>query len=133
MLAGGDLISTDVQSRGSERGRGRLSLLLWFAFFGVLVFLAFKLVPPYMNNYQFEDKVREEAHFAGVNRKDPDTIRDDIFKQMHMLEIPAHREDIHIENTDAGLHISLDYTVVVDVPGYQFHLHFHPQGDSNSL
>ena len=118
----------------AERGEGRLKTLIWLVVVFAIGYLGVKLVPPYINNYQLQDKMVEEARFAGVNRKDPEAVKDDILKEMKSLNIPAGRDEIQVVSTPPfSVHIALDYTVTVDVPGYQFHLQFHPSGDSNSL
>ena len=127
-------IPNNLRRWDSERGEGRLKTLIWLVVVFAIGYLAVKLVPPYINNYQLQDKMVEEARFAGVNRKDPEAVKDDIFKEMKSLNIPAGRDEIQVVSSPPfSVHIALDYTVTVDVPGYQFHLQFHPSGDSNSL
>ena len=131
---GGTLIPIPIQYRERERGTGRLKSVLVLAFLAALIYVAFKLVPPFINNYQLEDAMKQEARFAGVNRKDQDSIRNDVFKKIQELEIPARREDIRVEAiAPFSVRISLDYTVPVDLSIYQLRLQFHPTGDSSSL
>ena len=131
---GGGAIVWNHQNRALERGASRVKAVLGLLIFIALVYLAVKLIPPYVNNYQLQDKMVEEARFAGVNRKDADSVREDVFKLVKDLEIPARKEDIHVEPIGVGnVRITLDYTVVVNVPGHEFHLEFHPQADSNSI
>jgi nitric oxide synthase oxygenase domain/subunit len=78
--------------------------------------------------------LKQEARFAGVNRKDGDAIRDDVYKKVRELGIPARREDIHVESVAPfNVRIWLDYSVPVDLRVYQLQLQFHPKGDSSSL
>jgi hypothetical protein len=108
--------------------------VLVLAFLAALIYVAFKLVPPFINNYQLEDAMKQEARFAGVNRKDQDSIRNDVYKKIQELEIPARREDIRVESiAPFSVRISLDYSVPVDLRVYQLRLEFHPTGDSSSL
>ena len=120
--------------RKSERGSSRLRALMTLAFVGVCIFLGVKIIPVLVNNYQLVDSMKEEARYAGVNRRDSESIRDDMSKKLKELEIPAKREDVHVELIGPSMYqISLDYTVVVDLRVYQLSLHFHPQADSNSI
>ena len=120
--------------RKSERGSSRLRALMTLAFVGVCIFLGVKIIPVLVNNYQLVDSMKEEARYAGVNRRDSESIRDDMSKKLKELEIPAKREDVHVEMIGPSMYqISLDYTVVVDLRVYQLSLHFHPQADSNSI
>lgn len=117
------------RERGGSKIKGLLALILLFA----LVYCSWRIVPPFLNNYQLEDAMKTEARFALAQRKTEDDIRDDIFTKVKDLGIPAPRENILIDNVDGALRISLDYNVPVDLPGYQLNLHFHPQGDNRSI
>ncbi|HUN63722.1 MAG TPA: hypothetical protein VMU53_17115, partial [Candidatus Sulfotelmatobacter sp.] len=52
----------------AQRGAGGLKALLYLAFLIVAVFVAVKVVPLYVTNYQLKDKMNEQAKFAVVNR-----------------------------------------------------------------
>ena len=91
-----------------------------------------------VNNYQLVDSMKEEARYAGVNRRDPELIRDDMYKKMKELDIPAKREDVHVEmigpvnvSNFAGLHCSCGFARISIVPQFppsgrqQFHLGTH--------
>jgi hypothetical protein len=130
---GGIAIPIHIQDRNSQKGASRLKTILGILFLAALIYLAVKIVPPFVNNYQFQDALVEEARFAGVNRKDADTIRSDVFKKMQEIGIPGSRDDIRVESVATGTRISIDYTVVVDLPGYELPLKFHPTADSNSI
>ena len=133
VFIGGSAILRTSQRGNPERGAGRLKTLIGLFVFLALAYCAFKIIPPFINNYQLQDAMVEEARFAGVQRKDTERIRDDVYKKMQEIGIPARREDIRIETVASGLRISLDYRVIVDLPGYQFPLQFHPTADSNSI
>lgn len=102
-----------------QRGAGKLKAIFYTVILVVGVFMAFKIVPLYVANYQLKDKMGEQARFAVVNRYSDDQIRDIIFKTVQDLDIPAKREDIKVEHTNHGLRLSLDYTAPVDFMVYQ--------------
>ena len=96
-------------------------------------FVAFKMVPAYVAEYQLADKMQEQARFAVVNRYPEEQIRDNIFKVVKDLEIPVKREDIKII-ADAGrrqdrlrLHGS------GRSPRLQMNLHFTPSSENKNL
>jgi len=123
-----------IEHRKREGGTGRLKTVLVLAFLAALTYAAAKLVPPFVNNYELEDAIKQEARFAGVNRKDAEAIRNDVYKKIQELEIPARRDDIRVESiAPFSVRISLDYSVPVDLRFYQLQLQFHPTGDSSSL
>jgi predicted membrane protein len=99
----------------------------------IAVFVAFKTLPPYVSEYQLSNKMDEVARFAVVNRYSEDQIRDNIFKEVQDLDIPAKREDIKVSATQQVVKISLDYTVPVDLLVYSTELHFSPSSENKSI
>ncbi len=123
-------MSLRVQSsRPSQRGEGRLKAIIYTVILVTLVFLAVKLVPLYVAEYQLQDKMNEQAKFAVVNRYSEDQIRDILMKVVQDLDIPAKREDIKMASTNHGLSISISYTVPVDFLVYHTDLTFSPTSE----
>src|SRR2546427_9234858 len=54
--------------RRRQRGGGRLKAILWTVALLLLIYAGIELVPPYINQYQLQDKITEEAGFDTVNR-----------------------------------------------------------------
>jgi hypothetical protein len=113
-------------SRDGERGEGRLKAVVYLTLLIVGVFLAVKLVPLYVAEYELTDKMGEQARFAIVNRYTDDQIKDNIFKTIQDLDIPAKRDDVKVANTHNGLSISVEYTVPVDLMVYKTDITFSP-------
>jgi hypothetical protein len=111
-------------SRRGQRGEGRLKAFLYLAFLVAGVFVAVKLVPSYVSDYQLKDKITETAKFAIVNRYTDEQIKDNIFHTIQDLDIPATRDDIKVTNTNHGIAISVTYTVPVDFIFYKTDLNF---------
>jgi len=120
-------------SRRSERGEGRLKALVYFAILIMGVIAAVKLVPPYVNDYQLKDKMTEQARFAIVNRYTPDQIKDNIYRTIQDLDIPAQRDDVKVENTNHGIMISVSYTVPVDFFVYKTDLKFTTSSEGRDI
>lgn len=118
---------------GFERGEGKLKTVIVVTVLALAIYAAFKIVPAYVNDYQLSDKMQEQARFAVVNRYTEEQIRDNVFKVVQDLEIPAKREDIKIVATNAVVKISLDYTVPVDLMMYHMDLHFNPSSENKAL
>jgi hypothetical protein len=119
--------------REREKGAGKVKAVLVLFVLIALVYVGFKVVPPYMDNYQLQDAMKTEARFAGVERKNQDQIRADIFARIRELGIPAKPEDVVVEPDGYNFKISVKYTVLVDLPGYQLKLDFQPNADSRSI
>ncbi|HYL84575.1 MAG TPA: hypothetical protein VE263_10090, partial [Candidatus Angelobacter sp.] len=83
-----------------ERGEGRLKTILVVAVIVLAIYCGFKIVPAYVNDYQLSDKMQEQARFAVVNRYTEEQIRENIFKEVTDLGIPAKKEDIKVVATN---------------------------------
>lgn len=119
--------------RPNERGEGKLKALIYTAILIVAVFAAVKTVPSYVAEYQLKDKMTEQARFAIVNRYTDDQIKDNIFRVIQDLDIPARREDIKVTATNHGLEIGVTYTVPIDFLVYKTDLNFTPSSEGRDI
>jgi hypothetical protein len=120
-------------SRHAQRGEGKLKAIVYTAVLVIGVFVAFKTVPSYVAEFQLKDKMTEQARFAIVNRYTEDQIKDNIYRVIQDLDIPAKRDDIKVTNTNHGLEIAVSYTVPVDFLVYQTDLNFTPSSEGKDL
>jgi hypothetical protein len=118
-----------------ERGGSKMSLLITLVILGAMAFTAIKIVPVYVENYQFQDSIEAESRFAltGYPKKGPEDVRADIFKKAQELDIPVKSEDIRVSITNGSVEIGTDYSVPIDLKVYQFTLQFHPHADNHSI
>jgi hypothetical protein len=119
--------------RCGERGAGKIKAILVTAVLAFAVYAAVKIVPPYAAEYQLADKIQEQARFAVVNRYTEEQIRENVFKVVQDLGIPAKREDIKIESSQQVVKIAMDYTVPIDLVAYHMDLHFTPSSENKAL
>ena len=119
--------------RNSERGEGKFKNVFVIAVIALLIYSAVKIVPPYFSDYQLSDKMQEQARFAVVNRFTEEQIRENLFRTMQELDIPARREDIKIVASNVIVKISLKYTVPVDLFFYHLDLNFSPSSENKAL
>jgi hypothetical protein len=117
----------------TQRGAGKLKTILYLAVLLAAIFAAVKILPAYVADYQLSDKMQELARFAIVNRYNEEQIRDNVYRTMQELGIPAKREDIKVTANQAVVKISLEYTVPVDLIVYHMELHFTPSSEGKSL
>lgn len=118
---------------GSERGEGKFKAIFTLVILVLGIYCAVKLVPPYVAEYQLADKMQEQARFAIVNRYTEEQIRENVWKVMQDLEIPAKREDIKIVANMQTVKIAIDYLVPIDLLSYHVDLHFTPSSENKSL
>lgn len=110
-----------------QSGMATLKAVLAVALFVVLIFLAIKLLPPYINNYQFKDDMNTIGRFSTYAQgKTVENIRDEVIAKAKENNISLKEEQVQVEKTQYGVAIDVKYTVVVDVPGYRFNLNFNP-------
>ena len=116
-----------------QRGEGKFKAIAFTVVLAFGVFAAFKLLPPYIAEYQLSDKMQEEAKFGVVNRYNEEQIRDTIFKEAQDLDVPIKKEQIKVLASSSVVRISLDYTVPIDLLIYKMDLHFTPSSENKSL
>ena len=116
-----------------QLGEGKFKAIVYTALLAFGVFSAFKLIPPYLAEYQLSDKMQEQARFAVVNRYSEEQIRDTIFKEAQDLEVPIKKEEIKVLASASLVRISLDYTVPIDLFVYKMNLHFTPSSENKSI
>jgi uncharacterized membrane protein len=123
-------VSLPLQSsQRSQRGEGKLKAIIYTVILVTAVFLAVKLVPLYVAEYQLQDKMNEQAKFAIVNHYTEDQIRDILMKVIQDLDIPATRDDIKLTSTNHGVSVSVSYTVPVDFLVYKTNITFTPTSE----
>lgn len=116
-----------------QRGGGQIKALIVTAIIAFAIYAAAKIVPPYAAEYQLADKIQEQARFAVVNRYTDEQIRQNVYKVVQDLEIPAKKEDIKVEASNQIVKIAMDYTVPIDLLSYHLDLHFTPSSENRSL
>jgi hypothetical protein len=121
------------QDRMREHGGSKMNTILTLLILGFLIFTAVKIVPALFAKYQIQDAIETESRFAIVNHKSEDEVREDVWKKVQELEIPATKESIKVNVQQRDITISLDYSVPVDLKVYQFNMEFHPHADNHTL
>lgn len=117
----------------SQLGSAKLKAILFTTLLAFGVYSAYKLIPVYLANYELADKMVEESRFAVANRYTEEQVREIIYREVQDLEIPARKEDIKVLASLQAVHISLDYTVPVDLLFYHMVLHFTPSSEGKAL
>ena len=107
---------------------GTLKMLLGLFVIVAAFYVSAKLVPPYFNNYEFTDAVKDEATRDSYSTKTEDEIRKAIFKKAQEYDIPLAQDEIGVQRTGLQFNgtvvVKAVYVVHVDLPGYPLDLHF---------
>ncbi|MGB7844967.1 MAG: hypothetical protein WBL63_05075 [Candidatus Acidiferrum sp.] len=120
-------------SRRGQLGEGKLKAIIYTTILIIGIVSAVKIVPVYVAEYQLKDKIGEQARFAIVNHYTEDQIKDNIFRTIQDLDIPAKRDDVKVTNTNHGIEIIVSYSVPVDFLVYKTDLNFSPSSEGRDI
>jgi hypothetical protein len=107
-----------------------LKMIAGLAVVVAMLIVGWAVVPAYFNNYQFEDALKNEALQATYSSHSEDDIRDAVIKRAHDFDIALTPKQVHVSRTgiygNGSLLIEANYSVPVNLPGYETTLEFHP-------
>ncbi len=98
----------------TQRGEGRIGLLIALAVVGVGIFLAVKIIPVRVNAYEFGDFVQQECRFAAT-RRDNGEVEKRILAKASELEIPLDKKNLNIQRTGTEMIISASFEQPIDL------------------
>lgn len=111
-------------------GGTKLQLLIALVITAAIILGAIRIIPVYVRSYEFEDFMRAQAKFAGVEQKPADLIRQELLQKAAELELPISREQIQVLPRRGGVHIAANYSIQVDLVLYQPYLDFDFTADT---
>ncbi|HEX9764437.1 MAG TPA: hypothetical protein VGA39_04075, partial [Candidatus Acidoferrales bacterium] len=127
------LMASQVLSLRSMRGGGKLNMLLALAITAILVLSAWRIVPVYVKSYQFQDEIRSKCKFAPVDRKSPETVKEELLRFAQELGLPVAREQLQVNALGpSGIRVNVKYTVPVDLILFDISIPFEYNFDSKS-
>jgi Domain of unknown function (DUF4845) len=114
-----------------------IKLVIGIAAIAAVIFIGVQVLPAYMNNYQFQDALNNEALAATYSNKTEDQIRDIAYKAAKDNDIPINPEQIKVVRSGTAgtgsLVIEANYTVHVDLPGYPLDLNFQATSKNKGI
>jgi hypothetical protein len=116
--------------RSSERGEGKFGLIIMLAIFGSIIYVGFKVVPAYVDNYQLQDTVETESRFFAAHQRTEQKAKDAVWAEVQSLGIPIEKDQIKVEVVGHTAIVSVNYTVTVNVFGSDVNLNFNPRTES---
>jgi len=114
----------------AQRGEGHLKLLFVLVVLGAIGYTGFKIVPPYVDNYQLQDTCESESRLFAAHQKTEDKTKDAVWAQVQSLGIPVQQDAVKVEVIGRTARVSVDYNIVVNLFGFDVNLDFHPKGES---
>jgi hypothetical protein len=114
----------------SERGEGHFKLVVVIVIIALIGYSGFKIVPPYVNNYQLQDTCDTESRFFAAHQKTDVKAKETVWAEVQSLGIPITQDAIKVETIGKTARVSVDYTVTVNLFGFDYTIDFHPRGES---
>jgi hypothetical protein len=116
--------------RRHEEGKGRLKAVFALGILAATIYLGFKVIPPYVNNYDLSQHLQQVAEDAVVHRipdahAQEDKIKQDVVSYADDLGLPVSADNVKV-SAGSTVTIDLDYTVPIDLKVYTLMLHFTP-------
>lgn len=93
----------------NERGEGAIKTIIIVAVVLYGVFVGIKMVATKADDKTLEDKTKEMAKYAGVNREDANALNYKIMKLANEKNLPLTKENLLVEEQPASWHIKYSY------------------------
>lgn len=107
--------------------------ILTLAILAGAVYIGWLTVPPYFNNYKFEDVVTEEARMNTYTAKSESDIRESVYQKAKELDIPIAPEQIEVVRQGSAVSISVKYTVHIENVIHPFDLNFNVSSKDKAI
>ena len=123
----------------SSPARGQIGGMSISGVFVVLVlaamlFAAFKLLPPYIDNYRLQDALESIARSSTYNaRITPEDIRGQVMSEIREIGIPIEENQVEVQRTGISVNIAVRYTIPVDLLVHQMVLNFEPVAGNRNI
>jgi len=99
------------------------------AFIGIAIvvgafYVAWNMVPPYFNNYQFQDSLDDVARRYSYINASEDDIKKLVVTKAAAEDITLREDQVVVSRTGSGLGISVHYSIHVDMVVHPVDLDF---------
>jgi hypothetical protein len=103
-----------------------------------VIYCAFQIIPPELTNYSFQDDLRNIAMTGGANPHTSDQeLIDTVIRKAQEHQITLAPEQITVQRIGSpgapAVYVGADYSVLVNLPGYSFTLHFNPSSGNRGM
>lgn len=117
---------------------GTFKALVGFLVIIYMVYAAFQILPPEMNNFSFQDDLRNMALMAGGNpHTTEEELREQVIKKAQDHQITLAPESVTVQRIGTpgapAVFVGADYNVAVSLPGYSLTLHFTPSSGNKGF
>jgi hypothetical protein len=114
-----------------------LRLVFGFGLIFGMAFLGFKLIPPFLSNYELEDAIKNDALQGTYSTRSEQDIRDLVIRHARDFDVALTPKQVHVSRTgsfgNGTMTIDAEYSVPVELPGYTATLDFHPSSQNKGV
>jgi len=103
---------------------GKLKGFLALAIVVGAFFVAWRMIPPYFNKYQFQDNLDDIARRNSYISKSDDDVKQLVVQKAQSMDIPLQEDQVAISRSADGIGITAHYSVQVDLLVKQLDLDF---------
>ena len=122
------------RNRNRERGFGNWRAILGLGVLALIIFLSFKLIPPYINNYQFQQEIEAVARYSAyAQNKSAEDIRVEVIAKARQCDVLLSADSVEVEKTGTTVNIDVKYVVVVELPGKAVEMRFNPTAGNKMI
>ena len=99
-----------------------------------MLFSAFKLLPPYIDNYRLQDSLDSLARNAtyNANIREAD-LQKQVIEEARLLGILLEPNQVAVRKSGATVNIAARYTITVDLLVRQVDLNFKPSAGNRNI
>jgi len=127
-------MSRGGRNRVGERGFGNLRAILGLVVIAVIMFLCVKLIPPYVNNYQFQQAIDGVARYSAyIQNKSAEDVKNEVYAKAKDCEVLLPPDAVEVEKTGTTVNIDVKYVVAVDLLGKSVELRFNPTAGNKMI
>jgi hypothetical protein len=121
------------KSTNGQQGFLTFTGVLMLLVVGAMIFSAFKLLPPYIRNYQLQDSVNNIARTSTYSTAGEDSIRKEVLKAAHDAGVTLDPSQVRVGRSRESVDIAVDYSVTVDMMVKPVTMHFTPSAGNRLI
>src|SRR5258708_15510936 len=105
----------ESRTGGEHLMMGKLKVLILLLIVADSIYVGYKLIPPYFDNYQLQDDLDDLARRASYQPRTDDDLRQSVITQGAGYGIPLREDQITITRGGGGVGITVHYRVHVEM------------------
>jgi cell division protein FtsL len=122
-----------MRNENNQKGFLTFTGILMILTVVVVIFSAFKLLPPYISNYQLQDAINNITRTATYSNANDEAVRKDVMLAAHESGVKLDPAQVRVERTRDSVDINIDYSITVDMMVKPVTLHFTPSATNRLI